>query len=266
MSTEVPGDFSLRPFLAINRNFLTNSKISIGDTLFDHAQSFYCWHTWFKKSQSKEKSFYHLQVMMQIARYGLLTHKEEARALLQLLELQEKLFNSELHTSQISIETENYKGTYDKILWCNDNLAAIGEVGDGFKRALYSTFLSFLDKKDFSYKLDVNKDKRGIFVEVLKTKNSGQFSFLTAKPGITRGQHYHHSKNEKFIVCKGEAEFSFKNLLNDDFSSNVPVGLFGLAIKTILVLSFIFFSILPKSYPLFESTGTQFIFPPNASA
>ena len=97
-----------------------------------------------------------------------------------------------------------------------DNLAAIGEVGDGFKRALYSTFLSFLDKKDFSYKLDVNKDNRGIFVEVLKTKNSGQFSFLTAKPGITRGQHYHHSKNEKFIVCKGEAEFSFKNLLNDD--------------------------------------------------
>ena len=106
MSTEVPGDFSLRPFLAINRNFLTNSKISIGDTLFEHAQSFYCWHTWFKKSQSKEKSFYHLQVMMQIARYGLLTHKEESRALLQLLELQEKLFNSELHTSQISIETE----------------------------------------------------------------------------------------------------------------------------------------------------------------
>ena len=106
MSTEVPGDFSLRPFPAINHTSLTNSKVSIGHTLFEHAQSFYCWHTWFKKSQSKEKSFYHLQVMMQIARYGLLTHKEEARALLQLLELQEKLFNSELHTSQISIETE----------------------------------------------------------------------------------------------------------------------------------------------------------------
>ncbi len=107
MSTEVPGDCSLRPFPAINHNSLTNSKVSIGQTLFEHAQSFYCWHTWFKKTHCKEKSFHHLQIIMQIARYGLLTHKEEVKALSQLLELQEKLFNSELHTSQISIETEN---------------------------------------------------------------------------------------------------------------------------------------------------------------
>ena len=55
-----------------------------------------------------------------------------------------------------------------------------------------------------------------MFVEVLKTKDSGQFSFFTVQPGITRGQHFHHSKSEKFIILKGKARFKFRHLVTDE--------------------------------------------------
>ena len=90
-------------------------------------------------------------------------------------------------------------------------------VGIGVMRALYSTYLSYVPKKDFCYDLKVNFDQRGSFVEVLKTKQSGQFSYFTAKPGITRGGHYHHSKTEKFLILKGSALFRFHNIDNDDY-------------------------------------------------
>ena len=88
------------------------------------------------------------------------------------------------------------------------------KVGRGFDRALYSTYLSYLPPKKFNYKLDKNIDERGVFCEMLKTKDSGQISFFTAHPGITRGAHYHHTKTEKFLVLKGEAQFRFKNIVN----------------------------------------------------
>ena len=87
------------------------------------------------------------------------------------------------------------------------------KVGTNFNRALYSTYLSYVRPENFSYKLKENKDERGVFVEMLKTVDSGQFSFFTAHPGITRGGHYHHSKNEKFLVLKGKAHFKFKNII-----------------------------------------------------
>ncbi len=92
----------------------------------------------------------------------------------------------------------------------------IAEVGEGLERALYATYLSFLPKEKIAFKLPINKDERGLFVEVLKTRKSGQFSFLTARPGYTRGQHYHHTKNEQFLVISGEAEFNFKNLISNE--------------------------------------------------
>jgi len=88
----------------------------------------------------------------------------------------------------------------------------VDTVGVGFERALYATYLSYLPKNTFKYPLDVKGDERGDFVEILKTQDSGQFSFFTCKPKITRGNHFHHTKNEKFIVVKGKAEFNFKNL------------------------------------------------------
>jgi len=89
----------------------------------------------------------------------------------------------------------------------------VDNVGKGFPRALYSTYISYLKPENFSYKLEVNADKRGIFVEMLKNEESGQISFFTAKPGITRGGHFHNTKTEKFLVVNGKARFRFRNIL-----------------------------------------------------
>lgn len=85
-------------------------------------------------------------------------------------------------------------------------------VGGGLTRALYSTFITYFTPEQFSYPLVKHEDPRGVFVEVLKTHDAGQFSFFTAHPGITRGGHYHHTKTEKFLVIKGEARFGFRHI------------------------------------------------------
>jgi UDP-2-acetamido-2,6-beta-L-arabino-hexul-4-ose reductase len=89
-------------------------------------------------------------------------------------------------------------------------------VGEGVSRALYATYVSYLPLDEFSYHLPMYSDERGIFVEMLKTHDSGQFSFFTAKPGITRGGHYHHSKTEKFLVIKGLARFGFRHTVTNE--------------------------------------------------
>jgi UDP-2-acetamido-2,6-beta-L-arabino-hexul-4-ose reductase len=89
-------------------------------------------------------------------------------------------------------------------------------VGTGFVRALYATYLSYLPSEKFSYQLTQHSDPRGVFVEMLKTHDSGQISYFTAHPGVTRGGHYHHTKTEKFLVIKGEALFSFRHLLTKE--------------------------------------------------
>ena len=92
----------------------------------------------------------------------------------------------------------------------------INDVGIDFKRALYSTFMSFLPKDNFIQKIPKNEDARGVFVEFLKTKTNGQISYFTAYPGITRGSHYHHTKSEKFLVLQGDALFKFRNIINNE--------------------------------------------------
>jgi UDP-2-acetamido-2,6-beta-L-arabino-hexul-4-ose reductase len=92
----------------------------------------------------------------------------------------------------------------------------IDKVGSGFDRLLYATYLSYLRPNLFKYNLIKHEDKRGVFVEMLKTKNSGQFSYFTAHPGVTRGGHYHHIKNEKFLVLKGNAKFKFKHIITGE--------------------------------------------------
>ena len=89
-------------------------------------------------------------------------------------------------------------------------------VGTGLVRALHSTYVSYLPTESFSYKVPKYGDARGVFVEMLKTPDAGQFSFFTAHPGITRGDHYHHSKTEKFLVIKGKAHFGFRNVITDE--------------------------------------------------
>ncbi|MFI3223035.1 MAG: capsular polysaccharide biosynthesis protein CapF [Methylococcaceae bacterium] len=90
------------------------------------------------------------------------------------------------------------------------------KVGTGLIRALYSTYMSYLPTTAFAYEVPKFTDPRGDFVEMLKTKDSGQLSYFTAHPGITRGGHYHHSKTEKFLVIKGQARFGFRNILTDE--------------------------------------------------
>lgn len=93
----------------------------------------------------------------------------------------------------------------------------VGQVGTGIDRALYATYLSFLptDEK-FKYTVPIHADKRGIFVEMIKSENSGQISYFTAGPGITRGGHYHHTKSEKFLVVSGEARFRCRHLITEE--------------------------------------------------
>jgi len=98
---------------------------------------------------------------------------------------------------------------------CRTNLQT-ERVGTGWVRALYATYVSYLPNEKFAYEVPQYADHRGIFVEMLKTPDCGQFSYFTAHPGATRGGHYHHTKSEKFLVIKGEALFRFRHLLTDE--------------------------------------------------
>lgn len=90
-------------------------------------------------------------------------------------------------------------------------------VGTGLTRALYATYVSYLPPEDFSYTVPQYGDARGVFVEMLKTPDCGQFSYFTAHPGITRGGHYHHTKSEKFLVIRGEARFGFRHIASGEY-------------------------------------------------
>jgi UDP-2-acetamido-2,6-beta-L-arabino-hexul-4-ose reductase len=97
-------------------------------------------------------------------------------------------------------------------------------VGTGLLRALYATYLSYLPAESFSYPVAMHEDARGAFVEVLKTPDAGQFSFLTAPPGVTRGGHYHHTKTEKFLVIRGQACFRFRHMQTGQLHQLVTSG------------------------------------------
>ncbi|MCR4655885.1 MAG: capsular polysaccharide biosynthesis protein CapF [Lachnospiraceae bacterium] len=86
----------------------------------------------------------------------------------------------------------------------------VPDQGNELYKKLYSTYLSYLPTDSFSYELNMHKDDRGSFTEFLKTAESGQVSVNVIKPGITKGNHWHHSKNEKFLVVKGEGLFRFR--------------------------------------------------------
>jgi len=92
----------------------------------------------------------------------------------------------------------------------------VPRVGAGFRRALYATYVSYLPFERFAYQVPSYGDARGIFVEMLKTPDCGQFSYFTAKPGITRGEHYHHTKVEQFLIVQGTARFRFRHMVSDE--------------------------------------------------
>jgi UDP-2-acetamido-2,6-beta-L-arabino-hexul-4-ose reductase len=89
-------------------------------------------------------------------------------------------------------------------------------IRNKFDHDLYGTYLSYLDKKDFQYGLEIKSDPRGSLAEFLKSPNMGQIFVSRTKPGITRGDHYHHTKTEKFLVLQGTAVIRFRHILSDE--------------------------------------------------
>lgn len=93
----------------------------------------------------------------------------------------------------------------------------VPDMTDGsFSKKLYATYLSYLETDNFAYKLNMNCDSRGSFTEILRTANSGQFSVNISKPGITKGQHWHNTKNEKFVVVSGHGLIQLRKIGSDD--------------------------------------------------
>lgn len=89
---------------------------------------------------------------------------------------------------------------------------AVPDLGDAFIKKLYSTYLSYLPKEKFCYPLKMNVDERGSFTEIIRTADRGQFSVNISKPGITKGQHWHHTKNEKFVVVSGHGLIQLRKM------------------------------------------------------
>ena len=96
------------------------------------------------------------------------------------------------------------------------NLIIPNIPNNSFEKKLYSTYLSYLPKDKVKFELKMNKDDRGSFTELLRTENCGQFSVNISKPGITKGQHWHHSKWEFFMVVKGQALIQERKIGTDE--------------------------------------------------
>ncbi|WMM24325.1 capsular polysaccharide biosynthesis protein CapF [Tissierella sp. MB52-C2] len=89
---------------------------------------------------------------------------------------------------------------------------SIPSMEEPFTKKLYSTYLSYLPEDKFSYPLKMNMDNRGSFTEFIRTTERGQVSVNVSKPGITKGNHWHHTKNEKFLVVSGEGLIRFRKI------------------------------------------------------
>lgn len=109
----------------------------------------------------------------------------------------------------------------DKIYQLRDirNTLIIPDFLDDFMKCLYATYLSFLDKKDFSYKLESKDDQRGSLVEILKSNHFGQIFISKSYKGVIRGNHYHNTKIEKFCVIKGKAVIRLRNIFGNEIIS-----------------------------------------------
>jgi len=147
------------------------------------------------------------------AEVGLIYVDELVKQILGIIEKDEKFIKIErlTETSRYKVSDilkimESYKSDYiDK--------AIIPELDTNFKRNLFNTFRSYIDLNNhfpFQYKLNI--DERGTFVETMKLNSGGQVSYSTTKPGITRGNHFHTRKIERFALIKGEAIIKMRKI------------------------------------------------------
>ncbi|MCY1151248.1 MAG: capsular polysaccharide biosynthesis protein CapF [Sphaerochaetaceae bacterium] len=100
---------------------------------------------------------------------------------------------------------------------------SVPNMNNEFEKVLYSTYLSYLPTDKFSYPVKMNIDNRGSFTEIIKTDDRGQFSVNKSNVGITKGNHWHHSKNEKFLVVQGKALIQFRKVGRDENGNEYPV-------------------------------------------
>ncbi len=96
------------------------------------------------------------------------------------------------------------------------NNLLIPNMQDPFTKKLYSTYLSYLPEDKFSYPLKMNVDDRGSFTEFIKSEERGQVSVNVSRPGVVKGNHWHHTKNEKFLVVSGEGLIRFRKIDVED--------------------------------------------------
>jgi UDP-2-acetamido-2,6-beta-L-arabino-hexul-4-ose reductase len=115
---------------------------------------------------------------------------------------------AEMQVSEILALLNKYKEAYY-------GSGMVPAIKSDFERDLYNTFITYMDAADWERHLKLNADDRGTFVEVFKLENGGQVSFSTTKPGITRGNHYHIRKNEKFCVVSGQASIKLRRIGTD---------------------------------------------------
>lgn len=104
---------------------------------------------------------------------------------------------------------------------------------DSFEKRLFSTFLSYLPKEKAIFDLKMNSDNRGSFTELVKTLGCGQISVNISKPGITKGQHWHHTKWEQFIVVSGRALIQMRKIDSDEV---IEFEVSGEKIQSVLML------------------------------
>jgi len=96
----------------------------------------------------------------------------------------------------------------------------VPDLSDSFEKNLFNTFVCYIDhSKFFPYKLKINTDERGSFVETVKLNSGGQISFSTTKPGVTRGNHFHTHKAERFAVIKGKALIQLRRIGTDKITN-----------------------------------------------
>lgn len=111
------------------------------------------------------------------------------------------------HTVKLGVIVDMLRSFHD-----SRDQRSIPDLGDPFTKKLYSTYLSYLPLDKFSYPLKMNVDERGSFTEFIKTPDRGQVSVNISKPGITKGNHWHHTKNEKFLVVSGQGVIRFRKI------------------------------------------------------
>ena len=115
----------------------------------------------------------------------------------------------------------------------------VPELNDPLTKKLYSTYLSYFPAEKMSYDLKTNEDNRGSFTELIRTPDRGQFSVNFSRPGVTKGQHWHHTKNEKFIVVKGEALIRLRRVGAQPDGTPYPVEEFRVSGKRIQAVEMI---------------------------